>query len=202
MNTDINSLAIELNKNGLGVFPLSKIKAVSIYTTDFYENYDYDIVLPNQRDKLVKLLNKNGFKQTSGRIIQNQDKTIVFEFPKPNFTLGDDPVSQTEKLIDNSTSYIVVTPTQALLIYLKRFYQHIIIELNQQEDAPIITELLDLLYDQPANLDKVREWLGPTNQTDVFILLKQKFRDSQRQGITDRLEYAYKSRIISRIPKF
>ncbi len=199
MNSQFKNLITELNRKGLSIFPLNKLNAVSIYTTDYYESYDYDIVLPSQRKKLVKLLNKNGFKQTSGRVISNQDSTIVFEFPRPNFTLGDDPASQAEKLIDKSGSHIVITPTQALLIYLKQFYSQIHNEINQTGNTPIISELIDLLYDQPANLDKVREWLTPVNQTDVFILLKQKFRDSQQAGIDDRVKHNYQSRIINRL---
>ena len=199
MTSEFKNLIIELNRQGLSLFPLYKLNAISIYTSDYYENYDYDIVLPTQREKLVKLLNKHGFKQTSGRVICNQDKSIVFEFPKPNFTLGDDPASQAEKLINKSNANVVITPTQALLIYLKHFYDEIQTELNQSIESPITEELIDLLYEQPANLDKVREWLGPTNQTEIFVLLKQKFRDSQRSGIKDRLEYRFKSRIINRL---
>lgn len=199
MNTEFKNLIIELNQKGLSLFPLTKLNALSIYTSDYYENYDYDIVLPTQREKFVKLLNIHGFKQTSGRVISNLDKSIVFEFPKPNFTLGDDPASQAEKLISKSSANVVVTPTQALLIYLKHFYDEIQIEVNQSQESPITNELVDLLYDQPANLDKVREWLGPTKQTEIFILLKQKFRDSQQAGIDDRLKYRFESRVVNRL---
>ena len=199
MTEEFKQLIAQLNHRGLSIFPLAKLNAVSVYTTDYYENYDYDIVMPSQRDKLVKLLAKQGFKQTSGRVICNSDKSIVFEFPKPNFTLGDDPASQAEKLINRSNSHIIITPTQALLIYLKRFYDQIQIELNNPDPKPIISELLDLLYEQPANLDKVREWLGPTNQTEVFILLKQEFRAQQQAGINDRRKHTFKSRVLSRL---
>ena len=201
MTTKYYQLIIELNQKGLSIFPLAKLNAVSIYTADYYENYDYDIVIPSQREKLVKLLAKYGFKQTSGRVITNSDKSITFEFPKPNFTLGDDPANKAEKLINTSKSYVIVTPTQALLIYLKRFYDEIKAELDNENSKSIISELLDLLYDQPANLDKVREWLGPSNQTEIFILLKQEFRAQQQAGILDRRNHTFKSRVLNRLNK-
>ncbi len=201
MNAKFHQLMIELNQQGLSIFPLAKLNAVSVYTADYYENYDYDIVIPSQREKLVKLLAKQGFKQTSGRVITNADKSIIFEFPKPNFTLGDDPANKAEKLINKSQSYVIVTPTQALLIYLKRFYDQVKTELDSANSQPIICELLDLLYDQPANLDKVREWLSPSNQTEVFILLKQEFRAQQQAGTLDRRNHTFKSRILNRLNK-
>ena len=199
MSNTFNQLIIELNKKGFSIFSLTKLNAVSVYTADYYENYDYDIVIPSQREKLVKLLSERGFKQTSGRVITNSDKSIIFEFPKPNFTLGDDPASKAEKLINSSQSYVIITPTQALLIYLKRYYDQIKAELDSANSRPIISELLDLLYDQPANLDKVREWLGPSNQTEVFILLKQDFRAQQQAGIVDRRNHTFASRILKRL---
>ena len=195
MSPELKALLLDVNQQGLSVFPLKKLNAVSIYTTDFYENYDYDVVLPGQRSKLVNTLAGNGFKQSSGRIIKNKDQSIIFEFPKPNFTLGDDPADKAEKLINNSKHIIILTPTQALLIYLKRYYDEIFLQLNSENDNAMIEEITTLLYEQPANLDKVREWLGPSNQTELFILLKPQLRDAQKSGITHRRQYSFKSKI-------
>ena len=86
---NLKNLLVQVNNKGLSVFPLSRINAVSIYTSDYYENYDYDIVLPGQRSKLVEILKQFDFKQITGRVITNREKSITFEFARPNFTLGD-----------------------------------------------------------------------------------------------------------------
>ena len=202
MNEDLKRLLIQINKKGLSFFPLSRLNAISVYTADFYENYDYDIVLPGQRDKLVQVLKQFDFRQTSGRVITNQNKTITFEFAKPNFTLGDDPAEKTARLLKKSKSLIVITPTQALLIYLKQFYEQIKLEAQAESATPIIDELLALLYEQPANLDKVREWLGPSGKDDLFVLLKLRLRQAQQKGIDDRREFNFKSLINEQIETF
>ena len=195
MSMNLKELLIQINDKRLSVFPLSKLNAVSIYTADYYENYDYDIVLPGQRSKLVQALKEFDFKQTSGRIITNKDKSITFEFAKPNFTLGDDPAAKTAKLIKKSNSLIVITPTQALLIYLNEFYDQFKSELAVDASKPLINELLALLYEQPANLDKVREWLTPSKRDDIFVALKLQFREIQQKGIDDRKQFRFKSLI-------
>ena len=202
MNDELKNLLIQINKKGLSFFPLSRLNAISVYTADYYENYDYDIVLPSQRDKLVQILKQFGFKQTSGRVITNQDKSIIFEFAKPNFTLGDDPAEKTARLIKKSNSLVVITPTQALLIYLKQFYDQLKLELRSESVKPITNELSALLYEQPANLDKVREWLGPSGQDDIFVSLKLNFRQYQQQGIDDRREFKFNSLIHEQIETF
>lgn len=202
MNEDLKRLLIEINKKGLSFFPLSRLNAISVYTADFYENYDYDIVLPGQRDKLVQILKQFDFRQTSGRVITNQNKTITFEFAKPNFTLGDDPAEKTARLLKKSTSLIVMTPTQAMLICLKQFYEQIKLELETESTRPIIDELLALLYEQPANLDKVREWLSPSGKDDIFVSLKLQFRNAQQKGIDERRESKFKSLINEHIESF
>lgn len=204
MSENLKHLLLQINSKGLSFFPLSKLNAVSIYTADYYENYDYDIVLPGQRDKLVKILKQFDFKQVSGRVITNKDRTTTFEFVKPNFTLGDDPAKKTadllrDRLLKKSNSLIVITPTQALLIYLKQFYDLINLELAGDSNTPIIKELTALLYEQPANLDKVREWLAPGGKEDIFISLKLKLRQAQQNGIDDRRDYNFKSLIRERI---
>ena len=199
MSPELQHLFIQINSKGLSFFPLSQLNAVSVYTADYYENYDYDIVLPGQRDKLVSILKQFNFKQTSGRIIASEDKSIIFEFPKPNFTLGDDPAEKTARLIKKSSSLVVITPTQAVLIYLKQFYDQFKQQLGADTEPYLISELTDLLYEQPANLDKVREWLGPSGKTDLFISLKQQFRLAQQKGIDHRREYKFKSLISERI---
>jgi len=199
MNLSLYNVLRELHRQGLSLFPLSMLNAVSVYVDDVYENYDYDIVTPGQREKLVRLLKRQGFRQVTGRVITSADKSVLFELPKPNFTLGDDPASQAQKLIAKSRSTVVITPTQALLIYFKRFKAQIRDELAGNSSKPVITELVDLVYEQPANLDKVREWLGPSGLTDVFISLKYDLRDSQQAGITARREYNFESRIPKRL---
>ena len=202
MSENLKNLLIQINKKGLSFFPLSRLNAVSVYTADYYENYDYDIVLPGQRDKLVQILKQFEFKQTSGRVITNREKTITFEFAKPNFTLGDDPAEKTARLIKKSNSMIVITPTQALLIYLKQFYDPIKLEVGVDGDTPFTDELTALLYEQPANLDKVREWLGPSGQDDLFVSLKLKLRNAQQKGIDDRQQFNFKSLINKQIEIF
>ncbi len=204
MRENLKHLLLQINQKGLSFFPLTRINAVSIYTADFYENYDYDIVLPRQREKLVNILKQFDFKQVSGRVITNKDKSVTFEFAKPNFTLGDDPAEKTARLLqarteNQSNSLVVITPTQALLIYLKQFYDPVKLELETNAPTPFIDEMSALLYEQPANLDKVREWLGPSQKDDLFVMLKLKLRQAQRQGIEDRREFKFRSLISERI---
>lgn len=175
-----------LNRGGVSAAPLVELPLVSIFDDDEYENYDFDVIPPRRRLKIASLLAEAGYRQTSGRTIESADGSLRLAFPKPGI-LGSDPSRPVDELLNQADAMTMVTPTQALLLYLRH--------LPSCPLAELIDELRGLVWEQPANLDKVGDWARAAGQGSRFAAFRPELAQAQAEGIELRRERRFESRL-------
>ncbi|MEM7355903.1 MAG: hypothetical protein AAF657_34120 [Acidobacteriota bacterium] len=179
-------VARRLNRGGVSAAPLSRLPLLSIFDDDEYENYDFDVVSPRRRLRIGKILTADGFRQASGSRIESPNGGAPILFPKPGI-LGSDPSRPAADLLARGGGIIVVTPTQALLLYLHRFGPE-----TASTDEP---ELTRLVWEQPANLDKVHEWARAAGHEVPFSKLRPALTEAQAEGIDLRRRQIFRSQL-------
>ena len=179
-------IARVLNRGGVSAAPLRRLALLSIFDDDEYENYDFDLVPPRRRLRIASLLTAAGFRQISGRRLAAPDGGAPVVFPKPGI-LGSDPSRPAEELLSRGDAVILVTPTQALLLYLHRF--------GRQSAGALADELAGLVWEQPANLDKVGEWSRAAGLGRAFSRLRGDLNRAQAEGIELRRRRRFRSRL-------
>lgn len=175
-----------LNRGGLSAAPLERLPLLSIFDDDEYENYDLDIVTPRRRSRIAGALKKAGFRQATGRVFQAPGGGAPVVFPKP-MGLGSDPSRPAAEVLGQGGSVVLVTPTQAVLLYLHRF--------GGQGAGALETDLSALVWEQPANLAKVGEWARAAGLGDVYDALKGKLAAAQGEGTDLRKKRLFRSRL-------
>ncbi len=178
-------IARALNRGGVSAAPLARLALVSIFDDDEYENYDIDFVSPRRRLRIAKLLKGAGFRQTSGSSFAAPKGDDPIVLPKPGI-LGTDPSRPAGELLARGGAVVLVTPTQALLLYLHRFGDRL------PEHAE---ELRNLVWEQPANLEKVRDWARAAGKDHIFARLRGKLEEAQAEGIELRRARRFRSRL-------
>ncbi len=183
---DRTEIARLLNRGGVSSAPLARLCAVSIFDDEEYENYDVDLVSPRQRLRIAAVLEAAGFRHTSGRVLAAPEDGAPVVFPKPAI-LGSDPSRPAEELLARGGAVVLVTPTQALLLYLHRF--------GRQGTEALADELTSLVWEQPANLDKVGEWARAAGLGAAFSALRRRLDDAQAEGVELRRQRRFRSRL-------
>ena len=80
----------------------------------------------------------------------------------------------------------LLTPTQTALLLLR-----------EDPDAPLLeSQLGDLAYEQPLNLDKVAQWARTTGHAGHFARVRQHVERRQREGVRLRR----RGRFVSALP--
>ncbi len=179
-------IARRLNRGDLSAAPLRRLSAVSIFDDEEYENYDLDLISPLRRLKIAALLTGAGFRQTSGRRFAAPEGGAPVVFPKPGI-LGSDPSRPADELLERGGTVVLVTPTQALLLYLHRF--------GHPSAETLAEELTELVWEQPANLDKVEDWARAGGTGSTFSRLRRRLEDAQAEGVDLRRRRQFKSRL-------
>lgn len=173
-------------RSEVAAIPCPWLPALSIFDDEHYENYDYDIVGPADRRRIARALASAGFRQTSGRILQSPQ--LVLEFPKPTRLLAGDPAIELERVLERRESVPFATPTQVLLSTLRRL----------RDDALDVLEsdLVAFVREQPANLDKVRDWLRDTPAAGRFARVLPALRAAQDEGFDLRRRGVFRSELV------
>jgi hypothetical protein len=169
-------VARTLRSAEIAAHPCPWLAAVSIFVDDFYENFDYDIIGPKARLAIARALENDGFRQRSGRIFEGSPGRV--EFPRPSRTLSSDPAAELELVLDRRRSVALATPTQVVLATWRRHGPEL------PEDR--IADLRRLVADQPANLDKVRDWLRRSDAASSFTRLHPVLSSIQSAGTEQR----------------
>jgi hypothetical protein len=182
---NVQEIAGWLNRAGLSAAPCAWLGAISISVDERYENFDYDMIGPRARSRIARTLKEHGFRQISGRVFEGPQGRI--EFPHPTRSLATDPAAELEHVIDRGASTALATPTQILLATWRR----------EGPDLSIArqSELLELVREQPANLDKVRDWLRRTDCWASFRRLQPQLSAAQEEGTQMRGKGTFRSRL-------
>ena len=179
-------IARPLNRAKVSAAPLERLPLVSIFDDEEYENYDFDLITPLRRLRIGKELKALGFRQVSGSTFESKEESYRVVIPKPGI-LGSDPSKPAERHLRQGGAVVLVTPTQAILLYLYRF---------GPELAPGITEELGrLVWEQPANFEKSAQWARPAGLLAAFSSLRQQLEPSQTEGIDLRRQRRFRSRL-------
>ncbi len=180
MNESASSLIDDVAQwfDGAGVSAVACLwlPAVSVFVDEYYENFEYDLIGPAARLKIAKVLGRHGFTQRTGRIFESPRGRI--EFPLPTRTLASDPALELEKVIGRGASLALATPTQVVLATWRR-------EGPRLDDARH-ADLVDLVRRQPANLEKVADWLRRTGARAAYAKALPVLGAAQEQGILQR----------------
>ncbi len=180
------AIARLLNRGGVSAAPMRRLDAISIFDDEEYENYDFDIIPPRRRLRIAAVLTAASFRQTSGSRIEPPEDGKPIVFPKPGI-LGGDPSRPAGDLLAAGGAVVMVTPTQAMLLYLHRF--------GHQDAEAIADELTELVWEQPANLDKVRDWTRAAGLGPAFARLRGRLETAQAEGIELRRRQRFRSRL-------
>lgn len=182
---DLVEIARWLNRERVSAAPCPWLHGISIFVDEHYENYDYDLIGPRDRKRIAAILSENGFEQQNSRVFVSSRGRI--EFPKPTRSLASDPGEEIERVIDAGESIALATPTQVLLTTWRREGPH----LSDERRA----DLLALVREQPANLDKVRDWLRRTDRKQAYGRLYPRLEAAQREGFDLRRRGAFRSQL-------
>ncbi|MEM7164180.1 MAG: hypothetical protein AAF581_01875 [Planctomycetota bacterium] len=175
-----------LNRGDISAAPLRRLPVISIFDDEHYENYDVDVIGPFSRRRIVKVLERAGYRLARGTILEAPDGPQVV-FPKLGI-LGSDPVRPVEDLLAQGGSIVLVTPTQALLLYFQRY--------SEEGADSLAPELGDLVFEQPANLDKICDRLRRQElPARVFQQLGGQLAARQAEGTALRRDRRFRSRL-------
>lgn len=156
--------------------PCPWLPALSIFDAEDYENYDYGIIGPRDRQKIARCLQEEGFRQRSGRILEKDG--LMLEFPPPTRLVSSDPAVELERILKKGQSVPFATPTQVVLATLRRA--------ARRQEQPPEGELLTLLSQQPANLAKILGWLRADFPEEGWREMLAPLARAQRQGTAAR----------------
>jgi hypothetical protein len=174
-----------LNRSGLSAAPCSWLSSISIFVDERYENYDYDIIGPRARFRIAQVLLDHDFRQLSGRVFEGQGGRI--EFPRPSRSLATDPSEEFEQVVDRARGAVFATQTQILLTTWRREGPELMPARQQ--------DLLKLVREQPANLDKIRDWLRRTPCLADFRRARPRLQQAQEEGVQQRRRSTYRSQL-------
>jgi hypothetical protein len=172
----VDRIAKLIDRGGLGALSCPWLPAVSIFTDERYENYDFDMIGPRARLVIARTLKSHGFRQHSGRRFHGPGGWV--EFPRATRTLASDPAAELDKVLDDGHAIPIATPTQVVLASWRRH--------GPALEAARFDQLRWLVRHQPANLDKVFDWLRRTPSGPEFQRHYSSLADAQEEGIEAR----------------
>jgi hypothetical protein len=180
MNEPFSSLADDvatwLTDGAVDAVSCPWLPAVSIFVDEFYENFDYELIGPTDRLRIAKVLGQHGFKQRTGRTFDGPNGRI--EFPQTTRTLASDPAHELESTLDRGSGLAFATPTQVVLATWRRE--------GPELGEPRLADLHELLRRQPANLDKISDWLRRSDARAAYVRAHPSLKAAQEEGTRQR----------------
>lgn len=180
---DLVDIARWLNRDGISAAPCGWLSAISIFGHEHYENFDYDLIGPSDRLAIAAVLERNGYRQESGRVFVGPGGRI--EFPKPPRLLSSDPIAELENSRRSGADAVFATPTQVLLATWRHE--------GPEPSRERLDQLLELVLEQPANLDKVGDWLRRTPGEVAYNRFKAELETVQEEGFQLRRTGRFRS---------
>jgi len=137
--------AIKQDKN---LYCRDDLPIVTIYDDNWFLRNDYDVLSPGQRNYLINFFKKQGFLQTSGRVLTKGGLTINLLRPQQNLAIS----AYQPSFIENSdTQIFCVTPTQFAEALFYRAVRH-----NDSQEA-LVSQLQELIETCPYNIEWLRD---------------------------------------------
>ncbi|MEM9302169.1 MAG: hypothetical protein AAGE01_08670 [Pseudomonadota bacterium] len=174
-----------LNRSRLSAAPCAWIPAISIFVDERYDRSDVDVLGPQQRQHIARVLGRHGWRQLTGGVFAGPHGRLVLPRLTPN--LSEDPGHAFAALRGGGRQAALATPTQVIFLTLTAAVGGL--------DAERENDLLDLVHEQPANLDKVAEWLRRSSGEGEFDRIRVRLAARQEEGRLLREQHAFRSRL-------
>ena len=182
---DIVETARWLNRKRVSAAPCSWLRSISISVDESYENYDYDMIGPRTRLRMISILEDHGLHQLSGNVLEGSQGRV--EFPPPTRSLSSDPAAELERTLARSSGVVFATPTQVVLASFRKGDPEL--STGRQSD------LVALVREQPANLEKVAKWLRGSTSYPGFQRLAPRLLAAQEEGAEQRRRGVFHSEL-------
>lgn len=155
--------AINQDKN---LYCRDDLTIVTIYDDNWFLRNDYDVLSPGQRNYLINFFKKQGFVQTSGKILKKGEVIINLPRPQQNLAIS---AYQTSFIEFSETEIFCVTPTQ----FAEALFYRAVRQGDSQET--LISQLKELIDTCPYNIEWLRDisYHSPIEQLtlDTYALL-------------------------------
>lgn len=125
----------------------TRLNIFAVFDDLTYDRSDVDMLSPNMRRHAVKTLSPLGFKQTSGRVLQNKAEDVLCYIPKFH-ALGSSPFDITRHTPKRERDYYLLTPTQTACQFVDGY---------ALDEA--VAKIEALVKVQPVNLHKLDDYL-------------------------------------------
>lgn len=144
---------------------------ISVFDELRYDRSDIDILSPTMRKHVIQKLEKSGFKQISGNILENKQTDTRCLFPKFH-TLGSSPFDISHYISKRIQDYYVLTPTQTACQFINHY---------NFDDA--LEKICLLIEKQPINVFKLLDYLEQKDSHQDFLKAITFLRDKQKSLI-------------------
>ncbi|HVS66772.1 MAG TPA: hypothetical protein VMT85_25075 [Thermoanaerobaculia bacterium] len=174
-----------LNRNGVSAAPCPWLPAISIFDDELYEGHDLDGLRPRDRLRIRRLLVAHGLAPRGARAFEGHGLRV--ELSTPPRSLASDPSEELRRVLAGGRTIAAGTPTQVLLATLHR------------EGATMSpdrsSDLVDLLYEQPANLEKVDRFARGAPWERTYLATRPELKAAQETGTELRRQRRFRSRL-------
>lgn len=174
-----------LNRSKLSAAPCAWIPAISVFVDERYDRSDVDVIGPEARRHLARVLGQHGCRQLSGSVFEGPGGRFALPRLTPN--LSEDPRHAFATILRGDQQAAFATPTQVIFLTLVATGGEL--TPNREND------LLELVHEQPANLDKIRAWLRRSESEAVFERIRVRLAVRQEEGRLLREQHAFRSRL-------
>lgn len=182
---NLDAICRWLNRSDVSAAPCPWIGAISIFVDERYENFDFDVLGPAARRRISRVFEAQGWRRRGSRVFEGPEGRV--ELPRAARSLSSDPAHELESILKRDGGAAVATPTQVVFLTLRRSGA---VLPNERAD-----DLAALVHEQPANLDKVRDWLRRSDSERAFWQLRPRLAERQKEGCELRRRHGFSSRL-------
>lgn len=147
-----------------------KAYIISLFDDSFFTQSDFDIIDGKTRNLILAGMKKRKFTIKGSRLFTSPTGQN-YQFAKPSHTLGCNPADKVKEVLnDNVVTF--ATPTQTILL----------MAIN---NSPLLKDenfLKRFLLEQPANIQKIWQWVEHDNLKGSLIFSKDQLNDWNEQG--------------------
>jgi len=146
---------------------LSGGACVSIYTDNRYMSYDLDFIemVTIPRKELREVLAQIDFYEEN-RYFRHNDTDFFVEFPTGPLSIGSEPVWEFNELTFDTGKLYLLTPTDCVKDRLAAYYFW--------DDLQALAQARWVAENHKINMKEVQRWSQIENQTEKFLLIKNK----------------------------
>ncbi len=148
-----------------------ELRLFSVFDDLKYDRADADLLSPAMRRHAIEQLRRQGFKQTSGRMLEHVERDVRCVIPKFH-ALGGSPFDITRYASRRSQDFYLLTPTQTACQIIDH-YPHL----------EAVERIKTLIAKHPINLYRLMDYLEPKPAHQDFRNAIGHLRYVQRKAV-------------------